>query len=117
MSSTRLASLKANSAGASAKASAAAKFAIVGMTYTAAKELAPFGITVNCLQPGVIRSDMTAPVQEKYDRMIADGLLPEARWGEPEDVGRAVAMLARGDLTYATGQVLHVDGGLGIQRL
>ena len=64
-----------------------------------------------------IHSDMTAGVTEKYDRLIAEGLTVEPRWGEPEDVGRAVAMLARGDLTYATGQVLTIDGGLLIRRL
>jgi len=60
---------------------------------------------------------MTAGVTEKYDRLIAGGLTLESRWGEPEDVGRMVAMLARGDLTYATGNVLMVDGGLSIPRL
>ena len=54
---------------------------------------------------------------EKYDRLIAGGLVTENRWGLPEDVGRAVAMLARGDLTYATGNVLKIDGGLTLRRL
>ena len=79
--------------------------------------LAEFGIAVYEVQPGVIRSDMTAGVTEKYDQLIADGLTREARWGEPEDIGRAVAMLARGELTYATGQVLYIDGGLRIRTL
>jgi NAD(P)-dependent dehydrogenase (short-subunit alcohol dehydrogenase family) len=60
---------------------------------------------------------MTSAVTEKYDRMIADGLLVQPRWGEPDDVGKAVAMLARGDLPYSTGQVLMVDGGFAISRL
>ena len=60
---------------------------------------------------------MTAPVREIYDRRIADGLVPERRWGLPDDVGRVVAALARGDLPYATGSVVHVDGGLSIPRL
>ena len=60
---------------------------------------------------------MTAGVRDVYDRRIADGLVPEGRWGTAEDVGRAVAALVRGDLPYATGSVLHVDGGLGIPRL
>ena len=60
---------------------------------------------------------MTAPVTEKYDKLIAQGLLVEPRWGMPEDVGRAVAMLVRGDLAYSTGQVLMADGGLSLQRL
>ena len=79
--------------------------------------LAEFGIPVYEVQPGVIRSDMTAGVTEKYDRLIAEGLTREARWGEPEDIGRAVAMLARGELTYATGQVLYIDGGLRIRTM
>ena len=93
------------------------KAAIGMMTKVWATRLAEHGIPVYEVCPGLIRSDMTAPVKEKYDTLIAQGLLLDARWGEPEDVGRAVAMLARGDLTYATGQVLNVDGGLGIQRL
>jgi len=60
---------------------------------------------------------MTRPVQDRYDRLIAAGLLVQSRWGTPEDVGRAVAMLVRGDLPYATGQVLVVDGGLTLGRL
>lgn len=60
---------------------------------------------------------MTARVQERYDKLIAEGLLLQPRWGLPEDVGKAVAMLARGDLAYSTGQVIHVDGGLTVHRL
>jgi len=82
-----------------------------------AVRMAPHGVAVYEVQPGIIKSDMTAGVTEKYDRLIAEGLTVEPRWGEPEDVGRAVAMLARGDLTYATGQVLTIDGGLLIRRL
>jgi 3-oxoacyl-[acyl-carrier protein] reductase len=82
-----------------------------------AARLGEFGIPVYEVRPGVIRTDMTEPVQEKYDRLIDQGLLVQSRWGLPEDVGRAVAMLVRGDLPYATGQVLVVDGGLTLQRL
>jgi NAD(P)-dependent dehydrogenase (short-subunit alcohol dehydrogenase family) len=82
-----------------------------------AARLAEHGIGVYEVQPGVIRTDMTAGVTEKYDQLIAAGLTVEPRWGTPEDVGRTVAMLARGDLTYATGNVLMVDGGLTIPRL
>ena len=60
---------------------------------------------------------MTAPVAANYDRMMSDGLTVENRWGEPDDVGRAVAMLTRGDLSYATGNVLNIDGGLTLRRL
>ena len=67
--------------------------------------------------PGVIATDMTAKVKEVYDQRIADGLIPEGRWGFPEDVGKTVAALLRGDLPYATGSVIHVAGGLQIGRL
>ncbi len=82
-----------------------------------AVRLGAYGIPVYEVRPGIIRSDMTADVQEKYDRLIADGLLVQPRWGEPGDVGRAVAMLVRGDLPYSTGQVVVVDGGLHLERL
>jgi 3-oxoacyl-[acyl-carrier protein] reductase len=82
-----------------------------------AARLGEFGIPVYEVRPGVIKTDMTEPVQEKYDRLIDQGLLVQSRWGLPKDVGRAVAMLVRGDLPYATGQVLVVDGGLTLPRL
>jgi 3-oxoacyl-[acyl-carrier protein] reductase len=82
-----------------------------------AHRLAEFGVAVYEVRPGLVRTDMSAPVAEKYDRMIANGLLVESRWGLPEDVGRAVAMLARGDITYATGNVLRIDGGMTLRRL
>ncbi|MBX3437749.1 MAG: 3-ketoacyl-ACP reductase [Planctomycetaceae bacterium] len=82
-----------------------------------AVRLAEFGIDVYEVQPGVIRSDMTAGVTEKYDRLITDGLTHERRWGESQDVGRAVAALVRGDIPYATGQVLKIDGGMTIRAM
>jgi 3-oxoacyl-[acyl-carrier protein] reductase len=82
-----------------------------------AVRLAGHGIPVFEVRPGIIRSDMTSAVQAKYDQLIEDGLMLQARWGEPEDVGKAVAMLARGDLPYSTGQVVMVDGGLTVGRL
>lgn len=82
-----------------------------------AARLAEFGIPVYEVQPGVIRSDMTSGVTEKYDRLIAEGLTLEPRWGETEDVGKAVSALVRGEVPYATGQVLYVDGGMRIHRL
>jgi 3-oxoacyl-[acyl-carrier protein] reductase len=82
-----------------------------------AVRLAEFGIRVYEIRPGVIATDMTAGVKEKYDRMIADGLTLEPRWGRPEDIGRAVAALARGEFPYATGQVVNIDGGMMIGRL
>jgi NAD(P)-dependent dehydrogenase (short-subunit alcohol dehydrogenase family) len=82
-----------------------------------AARLAADGIPVYEVRPGIILTDMTAGVHDAYDRRIADGLVPERRWGKPEDVGRAVASLLRGDLTHATGTVVCVDGGLSIPRL
>jgi NAD(P)-dependent dehydrogenase (short-subunit alcohol dehydrogenase family) len=79
--------------------------------------LAQDGIPVYEIQPGVIKSDMTEVVTAKYDKLIAEGLCLQPRWGFPEDIGRAVAMLLRGDLAYSTGQVINVDGGMGIQKL
>jgi len=82
-----------------------------------AVRLAEYGIPVYEVRPGIILTDMTSRVREKYDRLIGQGLLLQPRWGEPEDVGKAVAMLARGDLAYSTGQVLQVDGGFSVSRL
>jgi NAD(P)-dependent dehydrogenase (short-subunit alcohol dehydrogenase family) len=82
-----------------------------------AARLAGAGIPVYEVRPGIIRTDMTAPVAEKYDRLIGEGLVPQGRWGTPEDVGRVVAALARGDAPYSTGAIVTVDGGLTIPRL
>jgi 3-oxoacyl-[acyl-carrier protein] reductase len=82
-----------------------------------AARLAADGIPVFEVRPGVIATDMTARVKDLYDRRIADGLIPEGRWGEAADVGRVVAALVRGDAPYATGTVINVDGGLSIPRL
>ncbi|MFT4637905.1 MAG: 3-oxoacyl-[acyl-carrier protein] reductase [Verrucomicrobiales bacterium] len=82
-----------------------------------AVRLGPDNIPVYEVRPGVIRSDMTAGVVEKYDRLIADGLCPQLRWGEPEDVAKAVFALVKGDFPYSSGQVFMVDGGMTIQRL
>ncbi len=87
------------------------------MTALFALRLAPHGITVNEIRPGVIRTDMTAPVGDAYDREIAGGLAPIARWGEGEDIGRAVAALASGAFPFTTGEAVHVDGGLHIGRM
>ena len=77
-----------------------------------ATRLAEYDIPVYEIRPGIIKTDMTAAVKEKYDGLIADGLLLQKRWGTPEDVGKVVAMLARGDMAYSTGQVIMVDGGI-----
>jgi len=82
-----------------------------------ADALAAQGINVYEVRPGIIATDMTAGVKDKYDRLIAGGLVPQGRWGLPEDVGRAVAALARGDLAYSTGAVIEASGGMNIRRL
>jgi len=82
-----------------------------------ALRLAEHQIPVYEVRPGIVATDMTAPVKDTYDRRIADGLVPDRRWGSPDDVGRVVAALLRGDLPYATGSVINVDGGLSIPRL
>ncbi len=79
--------------------------------------LAAHGIGVYEVRPGVIRTPMTAPVAERYERRIQGGLSPIARWGEAEDVGRAVATLATGGLPFSVGQVVYVDGGLNLPVL
>lgn len=78
--------------------------------------LAPHGIGVFEVRPGVIRTPLTAAVAAKYDQRIADGLVPMGRWGEARDVARAVGLLASGDMAFATGSVIHVDGALSIPR-
>ena len=82
-----------------------------------ATRLAADGVQVFEVRPGIMRTDMTEGVKEKYDRMIADGLVPQGRWGTAEDVGRAVAALMGGGLPFSTGDVIHVDGGLHLERL
>jgi NAD(P)-dependent dehydrogenase (short-subunit alcohol dehydrogenase family) len=82
------------------------------LTRLFALRLAADGIGVYEVRPGVIRTAMTAPVAERYERAIADGLSPIARWGEAEDVGRTVATLAKGGLPFSVGQIVYVDGGL-----
>ncbi|MCF6336226.1 MAG: SDR family oxidoreductase, partial [Spirochaetales bacterium] len=82
-----------------------------------AVRLGEFDIPVYEIRPGITKTDMTAGVSSKYDGMIDKGLLVQSRWGVPEYIGRAAAMLARGDLPYSTGQVIMVDGGMTLGRL
>lgn len=86
------------------------------MTKQFALRLAPCGITVWEIRPGLIHTDMTAPVRAKYDALIAAGGSPIARWGQPDDVGRTVASLASGRIAFSTGEAVHVDGGMHIPR-
>lgn len=82
-----------------------------------ADRLAQYGIPVNEIRPGIVATEMTQKVQEKYDRLIGEGLLPMARWGKPEDVASAVWTLCSGALPYMTGQSIDIDGGFHIRRL
>ncbi len=93
------------------------KAAVAMATKLWAVRLAEFGIPVYEVRPGVVHSDMTKVVEGKYDRLIADGLTLTPRWGEPDDIGRAVAALASGAFAYSTGQVINVDGGMTVLRL
>ena len=94
-----------------------AKSAMQMMTWLYAERLAEHSIRVYEVCPGVIATDMTGPVQEKYDRLIREGLSPIRRWGQPEDVARAVATLVRGELSFSTGDRINVAGGFHIRRL
>ena len=93
------------------------KAGIAMMTQLYAHRLAEFGIPVFEVRPGIIETDMTAGVKEKYDRLIAEGLTPIARWGKPEDVAKAVTAIAQGSFPFSTGEVFNVDGGFHMRRL
>lgn len=82
-----------------------------------AVRLAEYGIPVYEVRPGIIKTDMTSAVTDKYDKLIAEGLTVQPRWGYPEDVGKGVLSLVEGDFPYSTGEVIMIDGGLSVQRL
>ena len=82
-----------------------------------AARLGEFGIPVYEVRPGIIKTDMTAAVTAKYDQLLNAGITVQPRWGTPEDVGQAVAALARGNFPYSSGSIFMVDGGLSVQRL
>ena len=94
-----------------------AKAGLAMMTKLFAARLAEYGIGVYEIRPGVIETDMTGAVKEKYDKLFAGGLTPINRWGRPDDIGRAVATLASGAFPYSTGEVLNVDGGFHLRVL
>lgn len=87
------------------------------MTQLYAARLAEHGIRVYEVRPGIIETDMTSGVKEKYDKLIQNGLTPIRRWGKPEDIGKAVAMIAQGALPFSTGEVINVDGGFHMKVL
>ncbi len=94
-----------------------AKAGLAMMTKLWAARLGEVNIPVYEVRPGIVETDMTMGVREKYDKLIRDGLTIEKRWGTPADIGRIVAALAEGEIPYSTGQVIVADGGMGIQRL
>lgn len=87
------------------------------MTKLYADRLAEYAIGVFEIRPGIIATDMTSVVSDKYDKLIAEGLTPIKRWGQPEDIAKAVGAIAEGKLDFSTGQVINVDGGFHLQRL
>lgn len=93
------------------------KAGLAAFTQGLTLRLAGAGIDVFEIRPGIIRSDMTAKVQEKYDRLIGEGLVPAGRWGEPDDIGRIAAALASGSFGFATGSIIKADGALSVARL
>jgi 3-oxoacyl-[acyl-carrier protein] reductase len=92
------------------------KAGLTAATQLFALRLAEHGIRVFEVRPGIIDTDMTAPVRERYTHLIAEGLTPIRRWGTPGDVGRAVAALATGAIPFSTGEVVNVDGGFHIRK-
>jgi NAD(P)-dependent dehydrogenase (short-subunit alcohol dehydrogenase family) len=93
------------------------KAALSMLTSLFAVRLAEYGIRVYEIRPGIIATDMTGPVKDKYDALIADGLTPLPRWGTPEDVGKAVSAVVQGLMPFSTGEVINVDGGFHLRRL
>ncbi len=93
------------------------KAALSMLTPLFAARLAEYGINVYEIRPGVIATDMTGAVKEKYDKLIAEGMTPIQRWGTPEDIGRAVAAIASDAFPFSTGEVINVDGGFHLKRL
>jgi len=93
------------------------KAAVSQMAAVFADRLSEFNINVYEVRPGIIQTDMTSAVKKRYDKLIAEGLVPQKRWGFPEDVGKAVASLVRGDFGYSTGMIVEVSGGMNLKRL
>ena len=93
------------------------KAGVAMMTRLYADRLAEYDIGVFEISPGIIETDMTRAVKEKYDRLIAEGLTPTRRWGTPTDVAKAVGAIAEGRLDFSTGSVINVDGGFHLRRL
>lgn len=87
------------------------------LTKLFADRLADYGIYVYEIRPGIILTDMTSVVKEKYDKLIAEGITPIKRWGYPQDIANAVSVLCSGKLSFSTGEIINVDGGFHLRRL
>ncbi|MFO8018151.1 MAG: 3-ketoacyl-ACP reductase [Promethearchaeia archaeon] len=93
------------------------KAGVTMMTRLYADRLAEYNIPVYEIQPGIIKTPMTEPVKEKYDKLFEEGIAPISRWGKPEDVAKAVSAIVQGLLPYSTGDIIHIDGGFHLKRL
>jgi len=93
------------------------KAGISMITQLFAVRLAQWGINVYEIRPGIIQTDMTSVVKDKYNRLIKEGVNPICRWGYPEDIGKAVSVICSGSLDFSTGEVINVDGGFHLRRL
>ena len=87
------------------------------MTALFAVRLAEYGIGVYEIRPGIIKTDMTAQVRDRYDRLISDGLTPIGRWGSPDDVGRTVLSVVGNEFPFSTGEIINADGGFHLRAL
>ncbi len=112
-----ISSMSANVASVSRGEYCISKAGVSMATKLFAVRLSEFNIHVYEIRPGIIMTDMTSAVKGKYDKLIAEGILLQKRWGLPEDISKAVSMMARGDISYSTGQVIIVDGGFTVERL
>ncbi len=110
-------SISANTASLNRGEYCISKAGLAMVTQLWALRLADQGVHVYELRPGIMATDMTSGVKEKYDRMMVEGVVPQRRWGQPDDVGRAVGALVTGGFPYSTGEVIYLDGGLHLRRL
>ncbi len=110
-------SISANTASLNRGEYCISKAGLAMVTQLWALRLASSRVHVYELRPGIMATDMTASAKDKYDRLLGEGLVPQNRWGSPDDVGKAVGALVRGDLAYSTGEVIYLDGGMHMRKL
>ncbi len=110
-------SLSANTASVDRGEYCISKAGLAMVTKLWAARLAAEGIQVMELRPGIMATDMTSGVKEKYDRLLADGLVPQKRWGKPSDIGLAIESILAGQFPFSTGDVINIDGGFHLRRL